>query len=220
VPVATIKFYLREELLHEGRLTSPTQAQYDETHVRRLALIRALLGPGGLSVAATRELLKHIDHPPESRHALLGIAHQALQQPAAADVDLTAVHALMRRWGWRVEDKDCDSQAALARALQGLEAADFDLPVGALDRYAQMMSEVAESEVAEVPTGSTEEAVRYVVLGTVLIEPLLLALRRMAQQDASGRRFSQPEQAESTSSSAQRGCALGPDTANAAEGRQ
>jgi len=31
--------------------------------------------------------------------------------------------------------------------------------------------------------------VRYVVLGTVLVEPLLLALRRLAQQSASHERF-------------------------------
>ena len=51
VPVATIKYYLRERLLPEGRRTSATQAQYDDSHLARLRLIRALLGPGGLSVA-------------------------------------------------------------------------------------------------------------------------------------------------------------------------
>ena len=40
-----------------------------------------------------------------------------------------------------------------------------------------------------MPTESAAEAVRYVVLGTVLPEPLMLALRRMAQQEASARRF-------------------------------
>ena len=54
VPVATIKFYLRERLLPDGVLTSATQAQYDETHVARLRLVRALIGPGGLSIAAAR----------------------------------------------------------------------------------------------------------------------------------------------------------------------
>jgi len=52
VPVATVKFYLREKLLHDGVRTSATQAQYDESHVARIRLIRALMGPGGLSVAA------------------------------------------------------------------------------------------------------------------------------------------------------------------------
>src|SRR5215207_3162684 len=52
IPVATVKFYLRENLLHPGVRTAVTQAQYEQSHVARLWLIRALLGPGGLSVAA------------------------------------------------------------------------------------------------------------------------------------------------------------------------
>ena len=67
VPVATIKFYLREHLLHDGLLTSATQARYDESHLTRLRLIKALMGPGGLTVAATRRVLQamraHLHRP-------------------------------------------------------------------------------------------------------------------------------------------------------------
>ena len=78
VPVATIKFYLRENLLHEGVRTSATQAQYDESHVARLRLIRALLGPAGLSVAAAHQVIQAIEEPPESLHELLGVAAAAM----------------------------------------------------------------------------------------------------------------------------------------------
>ncbi|GMA88788.1 hypothetical protein GCM10025868_40380 [Angustibacter aerolatus] len=47
MPVATVKYYLREGLLPPGTPTSRTQAQYDEEHVRRLRLVRALLDVGG-----------------------------------------------------------------------------------------------------------------------------------------------------------------------------
>jgi DNA-binding transcriptional MerR regulator len=50
IPVATIKFYLRGNLLHPGVRTAVTPAQYEQSHVARLRLIRALLGPGGLSL--------------------------------------------------------------------------------------------------------------------------------------------------------------------------
>ena len=50
LPVATVKFYLREGLLHPGTATSATQAAYDAGHLQRLRLVRALLGPVGLSV--------------------------------------------------------------------------------------------------------------------------------------------------------------------------
>ena len=82
IPVATIKFYLREGLLQEGVRTSATQAQYDEGHVARLRLIRALLGPGGLSVAAAHRVIQAIEKPPPSVHELLGVAASAVARPS------------------------------------------------------------------------------------------------------------------------------------------
>jgi DNA-binding transcriptional MerR regulator len=188
-PVATIKYYLRERLLHEGELTSATQARYDESHLDRLRLIRALVGPAGLSIAQVRTVLDQVDHPPESVHQLLGVGAGAISREAPAGRSHERVHELMRAWGWRVDEKDCSTHAALEEALQGLDAAGFPLPPGALEDYRQRMQDLAEREVAGVPTESAEAAVRYVVLGTILVEPLLLALRRMAQQEASARRF-------------------------------
>ena len=174
VPTATIKYYLRENLLHDGVLTSPTQAQYDETHVARLRLIRALLGPGGLSVAKARQVLDAIDGADAPSNELLGVSR---------------VVAILQRWGWCVSPKDRDSQAALLDALEAIDAAGFQLPPDALDGYAQAMLQVATMEIDHLPTESPEAAVRYVVLGTVLNEPLILALRRLAEQHVSTERF-------------------------------
>src|SRR6266702_5207862 len=77
VPVPTIKYYVREGLLPPGELTSPNQAQYDEAHLRRLKLIRALVDVGGLSIAATRDVLASIDTPGKSLHDTLGKAQYA-----------------------------------------------------------------------------------------------------------------------------------------------
>jgi DNA-binding transcriptional MerR regulator len=188
VPVATIKYYLRERLLHEGELTSATQARYDSSHLDRLRLIRALIGPAGLSIAQVRTVLDRIDHPPDSVHELLGIGAGAVTRAAVAEPH-EHVHELMRSWGWRVDDKDCAAHIALAEALRGMDAAGFEMPEGALEEYRRHIEAIAEMELASVPTESPEAAVRYVVLGTVLLEPVLLALRRMAQQEASARRF-------------------------------
>ena len=159
VPVATIKFYLRENLLHDGVRTAATQAQYDQTHVARLRLIRALLGPGGLSVAAAHQVIRAIEEPPDSIHELLGIAATAVAGPS------------------------------LEGALHAIDEAGFQLPEGALDVYRDHMRQIAQFEIDNLPTDSPAAAVRYVVLGTVLIEPLILALRRLAEEEASARRF-------------------------------
>lgn len=189
VPVATIKYYLREGLLHDGELTSPTQASYDDSHVRRLRLIRALLSGAGLSVADARELLGGVDSPPESGHDLLGVAHHALAGPVDVTVDTTRVDALLDEWGWTSDGCDATGKAAVAEALEGVLSAGFGFPENMLATYARAMHDVAEAEIAGVPTDSADSAVRYVVFGTVLGEPLLLALRRLAQQSASFERF-------------------------------
>jgi DNA-binding transcriptional MerR regulator len=189
VPVPTIKFYLREQLLHEGARTSATQAQYDESHMARLRLIRALLGPGGLSVAAAHEVIQAIEQPPESVHELLGVAAIAVARPGVGTDGQPRVHALMRRWGWQIDEKDHQAHAALEDALRALDEAGFDLPEGALDFYLDHMSQIAQYEIDNVPTDTLTAAVRYVVLGTILLEPLILGLRRLAQHEASARRF-------------------------------
>ena len=159
VPIATIKFYLRENLLHDGVRTAATQAQYDESHVARLQLIGALVGPGRLSIAAAHRVIQAIDEPPESLHELLGIAAGAVAGPNLED------------------------------ALRALDQAGFELAEGALDMYRDHMRQIAQFEIDNVPTHSPAAAVRYVVLGTVLVEPLILALRRQAEHEASARRF-------------------------------
>lgn len=189
VPVATIKYYLREGLLHDGRLTAPRQAEYDAGHFSRLRLIRALLGPGGLSISAAGKVLRQLDDPPESAHEILGSVANAAAPLPPPSTQHPRADALLGEWGWIVDPEDHDARSRLEQALQGLEDAGFEVPPGFMDLYASTMREVAAREVERVPTDSPAEAMRYVMLGTVLVEPLLLALRRLAHQDASARRF-------------------------------
>lgn len=191
VAVATVKFYLREGLLPEGVRTSATQAQYGDEHVARLRLIRALIGPGGLSLAAVRRALAAIDDPPERPYDLIVAAGSAVSPPSQG-ADHTQVHALLAAWGVDPATDDCSTHDDLAVALQGLDAAGFELIEGALQQYREQMSAVARWEIDRVPTDSATEAVRYVVLGTVLVEPVLLALRRLAHRELTQQRFGRP----------------------------
>lgn len=189
VPVGTVKYYLRERLLSAGVRTSPTQAQYGEEHVARLALIRALLGTGGLSISTARDVLAQIDDPEISVNDLLGAAHCALPTTSATGADVTQVRELLDRWGWEGSD-ETPAVGQLAGALEALAAAEFDVTPELLDRYARAAAEIAEGDVDNVPMHSPDAAIRHVVIGTLLLEPVLLALRRIAQGVASGRRFS------------------------------
>ncbi|MEV8250068.1 MerR family transcriptional regulator [Microbacterium sp. NPDC076768] len=188
VTVPTIKYYLREGLLPEGERSSPTQASYSEKHVERLRVIRALLD-AGVSIAETRRVLATLDDPPESANDLLGTAHAAITPEVDETLDLTDAERLVTALGWKPGMCDVAVLNAVARAMQGLESAGFVVPESVMPEYLASMRRIADAEIAAVPSESAEAAVRYVVLGSVLVEPLLLALRRVAQQVASGERF-------------------------------
>jgi DNA-binding transcriptional MerR regulator len=105
--VPTIKYYLREGLLPAGELSSPNQASYDETHVRRLRLIRALIDLAQVPVAKVKEILESLDADTETLHEQIGRAHRALtptRRLAASDDARTAATAqvseLIANRGW------------------------------------------------------------------------------------------------------------------------
>lgn len=188
VTVPTIKYYLREGLLPEGRRTSPTQATYDDAHVRRLRVIRALLETG-VSVAETRRVVDALDNPPANPHEVLGTAHAAITPVGDDELDLADAEALVAGLGWKPGLCSTDVLRAVARALNTLHSAGFTVPAAVMPVYLESIRAMADAEIDAVPTDSIDAAVEYVVLGSVLVEPLLLALRRVAQEVSSGEKY-------------------------------
>jgi DNA-binding transcriptional MerR regulator len=88
VPVPTIKFYIREELLPRGESTAPNQARYGEAHLHRLTLIGALQ-QAGLSLAVIKQSLHAMDTMGDDSPDFMRIAVGSLQPfVRAADDDL------------------------------------------------------------------------------------------------------------------------------------
>ncbi|WP_298874025.1 MerR family transcriptional regulator [uncultured Microbacterium sp.] len=188
VPVATIKYYLREKVLPEGERSSATQAAYGEAHVQRLGVIRALVD-AGVGISGVRKVVAVLEEPPENPYDLLGAANAAVTPQVSADLDLTAANVLLERMGGSVDSCFPDQIAAVAHALATLDRAGFTVPEPVMDAYIEHLGALAEAELAATPETSIEDAVRYVVLGTALVEPLILALRRVAEQVAASERF-------------------------------
>jgi len=188
LPVATVKFYLRQGLLPPGRATGATRAEYDEQHVQRLRLVRSLVEVAGLSLAAVRQVLAAADQPAQSLHDAIGAAQQALPPLVPDDTDTSTALALMHELDWLV-DPSCIAVSQLAQALASLEAVGMDVAMPSLSDYGRAVHTLAEQEVASIPTRSQMAAVQYVVVGTIFYEPVLLALRRLAQQDAYTRKL-------------------------------
>jgi DNA-binding transcriptional MerR regulator len=191
VPVATVKYYLRVGLVPSGRATGATQAQYDEGHVQRLRLARALVQVGGLSVAAARDVLSAVDTAADgSLHDVLGAAHTGLPPRLEDEDEPVRARGLARRLGWQVHP-EAPSLAQLEHALRALDEVGAPASEERLGEYADAARRIAEVDVSGVPTMSPDEAATTVVIGTVLWEPVLLALRRMAQEAVSAELFAQ-----------------------------
>lgn len=189
--VATIKFYLREGLLPPGEATGATRSRYDESHVRRLRLIRALTEVAGLRLETVRHVLEGIDAA-GSWHEAVGSAHTRLGTPPADEpppsaASLARVDALMARQRWRLAEGHPQARL-LARALDVLEDLDHPVDDGLLDLYANAVRPIAAYEVLAVrdPEGAdVEPSIEAAVIGTLLQEPLLLGIRRIAQENIS-----------------------------------
>jgi DNA-binding transcriptional MerR regulator len=188
LPVPTLKFYLREGLLPAGEATGATRARYDEGHVRRLRLIRALTEIAGLTLDAVGAVLAAVDDETLSFHEAMGSVHHRLSGPGAqpSPTALGQVDALVTRRGWRLYEPN-PHRVALARALDALAGVDHPADDALLDDYADAAQAIAERDVAAVGRDDRLAGAEHAVVGTLLLEPVLLLLRRMAQEDASAR---------------------------------
>ena len=193
VPVPTIKYYVREGLLQPGELTSPNQAQYDESHLRRLRLIRALAEVGGLSVAAIRDLLAAAGSPATGLHDALGKAQYATTpgtdtRPATRPAGgARQADELIRSRGWQVRP-DSPARELLTGVLAALRDLGQDDLLTLADAYAGPAEQIAAADVGAILARSgLDSQLEGVIIGTVLGDTLLAALRRLAEENASAR---------------------------------
>jgi DNA-binding transcriptional MerR regulator len=191
VPVATIKFYLRENLLAAGERTAPNQADYGPDHVGRLRLIRSLIDVGGLAVVDARRVLAAIDSD-LSLQETFDIA----QRTVSEQIDPTEIRSSAfdriddATSGWLVS-ADNPGRLAAARVMDSFDAVGQRDTRGWLTRYAQAALLVAEADLDEIAALSERAAqAQTVVVGTALGDALFAGLRRAAQEHVAALRFS------------------------------
>ncbi|MFE2923947.1 MerR family transcriptional regulator [Streptomyces goshikiensis] len=200
VPVASIKYFLRQELLPAGRATAATLAEYGDEHVQRLRLIKALTALGGLSIAATRNVLAAIDQADSSEGAL-GAVSYALPVPVAAqsaagdeeeaEADATAgaeVAELLAALDWQAPGTSPHVRG-LTTALKELRRLDARYAPGELAAYARLAESVARLDLERAagvddPVALAERA----VIVFAICAPVFELLRRLAQEDQVRRR--------------------------------
>lgn len=186
VSIPTIKYYIREGLLPRGEPTSVNQADYSPSHVARLRLIRTLRDVADLPVATISEVVHALDEPEaaaRAEHIATALGSLARRDRTPTATAEHAVATLVERLGWNV-DPTSGGYQDLAAALAALdEHWEGSYSLEGLERYADVAERLAEMEIPEdwQPTGA--DALSYAVLGTVLFEPVILSLRRMAHED-------------------------------------
>lgn len=134
VPVSTIKFYLRDGLLPQGRPTARNQADYGQEHVNRLRLLRVLMKVGGLHTETVRAIVKLLDDP-WSVPAEVGGRCAALAGPSVSVDDVKAAAAEL---GVPMGDDVLDEYA---HAAEIMEQAEVDMCAG-LDETGPLLTAV------------------------------------------------------------------------------
>ena len=194
VPVPTIKYYVREGLLDPGELTSPNQAQYGDSHLRRLKLIRALAEVGGLSIAAIGRLLAAVTSPATSSHEAFGKAQYATApryhyqaSDAARQAAVQQADELISRRGWRI-NPDSPARELLASVLAALRDLGQDDLLSLADAYAAPAEQIAAADLATILRRPTLDGqLEGVIIGTTLGDTLIASLRRLAEEHTSAR---------------------------------
>ena len=199
VPVPTIKYYLRENLLPPGELTSPNQASYGEPHLHRLRLIRALVDLGQVPVARVKEVLEGLDSDTMSLHDQIGRAHRAItpqreltsttaaREAAAAQVD--ASDHIPRLVGRTRRPRPHHPDRNDRRPAHPRPGPPGRLP-RLLRRRRRKVHRPRGSRRHSRPDQTTPDQIaESVIIGTILGETLISSLRLLAQESISADRW-------------------------------
>ena len=188
LPVPTVKFYLRERLLSPGTLTARNQARYDECHLQRLRLIRALTTVGGLEIGAVRELLAALDDPEVSLtgvyEGIEKVQFPVLPQPVGFDGTDKAraeIGALADRLGWN-EATTRSGRESLVQVLTALRSLGCDDDVDFFLPFALAAQTVVHAEMALVEGGDGPDRKASAMVRSILFDVLMSLLLRTARQ--------------------------------------
>lgn len=183
VSTASIKYYVRAGLLHEGARQGYNHTEYDTSHQERLRLIRVLLDEGGLTIAKARTVLAAVDAPDASLVEIMEVAQRALpmsRQPASPWAVALVKEACSQR-DWIVEEGNAGIMM-VAQVLDVLhDLGRLDL-LSLLPAYADAADAVARADVGAIaPVKDRAGTANMVVVGTALGDRALQGLRRIAQ---------------------------------------
>jgi DNA-binding transcriptional MerR regulator len=187
VPVATVKYYLREGLLPPGDVTGPRRAEYDESHLRRLRILRALREVGGAPVSALQVIVDAVEDDSVPMHEVVCQISDALSPPLpvedhdhAASPEVTAALAGV---GWTGVRDDAAARQRLNELVQlvGDELLTVDAEI--LGYYAHLADALCRTELALIDTTKDRRGrLEDMVVGEAVFGDILTLFRRMGHE--------------------------------------
>jgi DNA-binding transcriptional MerR regulator len=188
VPVATVKYYLRAGLLPPGEVVGPRRAVYDQTHLRRLKILRMLREVGGIPVATLQQVMDAVDDAERRPHEVLCLVADALTDTAP---DLTPdpasqamVDTALDEVGWSGVRADAVARRQLA-ALVRLLTAEGPLSIGhdTLAFYVRLTDALCRAEIDFIEdSDSRAGTLEDMLAGEAVFGQVLALLRRMGHE--------------------------------------
>jgi DNA-binding transcriptional MerR regulator len=188
VPLATVKYYLREGLLPAGETTGPRRAEYDERHLRRLRVLRLLREVGEVQVTNLRQIADALDDDDLPVHdAMAQIADAITARPDPGEQDpaaLAMVDELFTVMGWddiRPESVDRLRLASLVSALNA--PGPLGASVEVLRFYAGIADHLARTEISLVDHSvERSRLLEDMVTGSVVYGQVFELLRQLGHE--------------------------------------
>lgn len=193
VGVATLRHYVRLGLVPAG--DGADGEDFPAGHVERVRLVHALHELAHLPLTETHRILELMERTPGERIEILADAHQSLLDvdahrsthgPPVADAGWHAqVIRLLEEVGWEHCDDLVDRLAIQLREAALLDPDDL---MAMVRSWLPGMQDVARADVESLSI-DPENAVKRIVAGTLVSDPILLTLRRMAQRELAVRQL-------------------------------
>ncbi|PRX19377.1 MerR family transcriptional regulator [Actinoplanes italicus] len=198
IPVATIRFYLREKLLPPGTMTARNQAEYDERHLRRIRFVRALTNMAALDLTSVRELVSMVDDHaiplPEVFRNLNRLLYPhgspAPRSESIAEAQ-NEIDGFIHRMDWRNREESAGPEA-LAQVVATLRSLGCDDDLGFLENFAEAASRLAVAEMELLPASTDDVDRGAMIARAVMFKVAFQVLHRMAHEHHASLRFPEP----------------------------
>ncbi len=189
---STLKHWIRVGVLPAGRLRNKTTAVYDQSHLDRALLIRAMREEHGASLDEVRTLTTLIDTEGTTTVEVMNACQEfiwGIPNDVATDDAYEPfrerTYELMRRRGWRGYPGAAERGMTHALAVASEVGLDYD--VERLMEYADAVEPLATKHVAALGPGSADVIARRMLAVVTARARQLLAISNLAHAAVSVR---------------------------------